>query len=294
MLRQVWADLEAHLNALPAPLCEQAAGRLQAMADRNRGHDAAGYFDHPDAYPTPQSITWIGTAYLPNEPGFVERVLSASLWLFLYVRLQDDVMDEEAADRSLLLLGNICVQRGLGELHRLLADDPVFQTEAEAAWTAFSAATAWEKAEHWGRPAPFSPADLDRLGEKFAAIRLPVAAILCRAGRPELVTPYGRLLQDLGTAVQLVNDLHNWEEDLAAGNFTFFLTRAGNDPAGAIAGGVAVEECLTLARSYLARALEALPPDAPEPLRRHLTERELRIRSRQSALIRRKLGLSES
>ncbi|HYG59161.1 MAG TPA: class 1 isoprenoid biosynthesis enzyme [Symbiobacteriaceae bacterium] len=292
MLKAAWSRLEEHLAALAPPLCHQAAALLRNMAARNRAADAAGYFDHPDTYPTPQIIAWIGERYLPNEPHFVERILESALWLYLYIRLQDDILDDPHARREGLLLGNICVERGFGGLYRLLPDSEAFQQEAGAAWSAFSAATAWEKAEHWGRPAPFAASDLDRLGEKFAAIRLPVAAILCRAGCADLLEPYARVLQHLGTAVQMTNDLHNWEEDRSAGNFTYFLTLAGTDPARAVAGGAAAEECLAVARRYLGRALEALPPDGPDELRRHLTERLERLTARQAALIRAKLGLT--
>lgn len=294
MLQAVWSRIESVLRALPSPLQEQGNGLLQAMAARNRAPGAAGYFDHPDTYPTPQVITWMGDQYLPDEPAFTEQVLEAALWLFLYVRLQDDVLDDPDAPREALLLGNICVQRGFAKLSQLLPDDQAFHRELDAAWTAFSAATAWEKAEHWGRPAPFSEAALDRLGEKFAAIRIPAAAILCRAGRPELLDPYAHVLQSLGAAVQMVNDLHNWEEDLRAGNYTYFLTLAGDDPARAVAGGAAAEACLAKARAFLARAREALPPHGPEPLRTLLTGREQRLRERQAALIRAKLGLAKA
>lgn len=288
MLEAAWSRIEADLAALPPPLNACAAELLRSMAARN----GAAYFHHPDAYPTPQVITWIGKGYLPEEPEFLERLLAASLWLFLFVRLQDDHLDEPAARPEGLLLGNVCAQRGLAELHRLLPADERFQAEAVAAWTAFSAVTAWEKAVHWGRPAPFSEHDLDRLGEKFAAIRLPVAAILCRAGRADLIPAYGRALQELGVAVQMQNDLHNWEADLAAGNFTYFLTRAGGDPAGALSGGTAAEECLGVARRSLHRALEALPPGAPEALRDELRRRAGRVEARQAGLIRAKLGLA--
>ncbi|MFZ5823169.1 MAG: hypothetical protein ACOY94_02305 [Bacillota bacterium] len=293
MRKAAWSRIEEELAALPPPLRREALVLRRSMAARNQAADGAGYFDHPDSYPTPQVIAWLGERYLPAEPDFVERVLTASLWLFLYIRLQDDVLDDPAARREGLLLGNICVQRGMAELYRLLPEAGAFRQEAEAAWTAFSAATAWEKAAHWGRQAPFGEADLDLLGEKFAAIRIPVAAILCRAGRPDLIPCYGGVLQDLGTAVQMANDLHNWEEDLAAGNFTYFLTLAGDDPAQAIAGGMAAEACLAVARRRLARALEALPPDGPEPLRAHLSERAERLRARHERLIRAKLGLAE-
>ena len=291
MLQAVWSRIEERLAALPPPLREQAGALLQGMAARNGAPGAGGYFAHPDSYPTPQVISWVGARYLSGAPAFVEQVLEAALWLFLYVRLQDDILDDPLSRRETLLLGNICVQRGFAGLHRLLPNDTAFLQESETAWTAFSAATAWEKTAHWGRPSPFAPADLDRLGEKFAAIRIPVAAILCRAGRHELLAPFAAALQCLGAAVQMTNDLHNWEADLQAGNYTYFLTLAGDDPARAVAAGTAAEECLAKARAFVARALEALPPDGPEPLRTHLLDRASRLRERQAILIRAKLGL---
>lgn len=292
MFKAVWLRIEEKLTALPKPLSQQAADLLQYMANRNRATGAKGYFEHHDSYPTPQLITWMGECYLPGEPRFVERILEAALWLFLYIRIQDDILDDASTQRDLLLLGNICVQQGFAELYRLLPEDKTFQAEVEAAWLAFSAATALEKINHWGNISPFTDQDLDLLGEKFAAIRLPISAILCRAGRADLILSYAQVLQNLGTAVQMTNDLNNWREDLEVGNFTYFLTQAGNDPAQAISGGVAVEECLTVAQRYLASALKALPSDGPEVLRIHLREREERLLARKTQLVMAKLGLT--
>jgi len=292
-LRAAWDRLEEEVSALPSPLEVEGWVALQAMAERNGGGGASAYFDHPRAYPTPQVICWLGETYLPDEPEFVEAVLTAALWLFLFVRLEDDVLDDPTPRRDSLLFGNVCVQRGLRGLIHLLCGDDAFLDEVDAAWTTFSAATAWERCKHWGAPRPYPADHLDRLGEKFAPIRLPVGAILHRGGKGHLVSAYARALQDLGTAVQMSNDLANRYEDLQAGNLTYFLTLAGGEPDRAMAGGTAAERCLLVAEQHLMRALGNLPDDAPAALRRYLLERCRRARIEREALTRGKLGRSQ-
>lgn len=288
-----WSRLEDQLYALPHPLGAEGRLVLQAMAERNGGGAPSGYFDHPKAYPTPQVICWIGETYLPDEQEFIEDVLVAALWLFLFVRLQDDVLDDPASRRDALLIGNVCVQRGLGGLIRQFCGDNAFLQEVDVAWTCFSAATAWERVEHQGTLRSYPDHQLDRLGEKFAPIRLPIGAILHRAGKRHLVPAYTRALQNLGTAVQMGNDLANRYEDLRAHNFTYFLTLAGGEPDRALAEGTAAERCLLVAERHLMRSLQALPDGAPDALRSYLLARCHRVRREREALTRQKLGLGQ-
>lgn len=293
MLKAVWPRVVRGLASLPAPLSTEAA-RFQEIWAARTGDSGYQRPAAVGAYPTPDLIRWIAALYLPDDEEFVAQVLEAAIWGSLYVRLQDDVLDIPNARRETLLLANACIFKGLHGYQRLFSAEHPFWSAFGDCWVRFSATTAWEMLEHRGEMRPYTLEALQRLGEKFAPAAIPVAAILARAGRLDLFPAYARSLEGLGVAIQMENDIANWEEDLQRQNYTFFLTRSGGNPAEAAVSGTAVEESLEAGSLALERSLAALPDPAPQQLRAYLAALHQRLEERRRDLILTKLGLRSS
>ena len=190
----------------------------------------------------------------------VARIGRATLLLYVYVRIQDDLVDEEAlVDRASVFAMEATLAAHLARLAE--AGLP------QAAWAARSrvmarfAAVAADEVDARAAGAGLAP---ERAGEKFLAMAVPLVALASAAGRDALHDDLSTWVVHVGTALQMINDVLNAAEDHAAGRPTAVLAWARADLAAAadtpnrvraaLVGHPAVDRALDVAADAAARA----------------------------------------
>lgn len=118
---------------------------------------------------------------------------------------------------------------------------------------------------HRGSVMRFTDDDLENLGRKNAVMKTAPAALAAVSGRWDLLPTAEAAFQDIAVAVQLVDDLLDWEEDLLEHNFTYPLTLAARSNGFEFGGDVservlyeAAPKTLSLAEERLTAALSEL------------------------------------
>ena len=152
--------------------------------------------------------------------------------LYLYVRVQDDVVDEpDRVDRASVYAAEAFLAEHLARFTEAVS------TPAAMAWRGrimrrFAEVAAAEIDDR----ARLDEGDLDLswMGEKFLPMAVPLVGMAIAADREDAVEDIVAMVREIGTALQLVNDLFNVAEDAALGRPTpviRWLREAGVDPA---------------------------------------------------------------
>ncbi|MCY1021343.1 hypothetical protein [Pyxidicoccus sp. MSG2] len=230
ILDAAWDILEERLSTLAPPLDALARRFLARIANGEKGH--RGYFSSRLAPPLVFLPLWLRERFRREQPASVPseevtvRLVAAAMWGYLYIRIQDDLLDEAHPERSQTLLGNVCGWEMARLLESLVGDSAAFRSSFERSWFDF---TRWTLAEHEQllSDAPYNAAHFEQHARKVAFARVPALAMCILAGRGEFEPTVETLVDQLGVAYGLTNDVVGWRRDLANGHRTFLLARAG-------------------------------------------------------------------
>lgn len=193
-----------------------------------------------------------------REP--VRRIVSAWLQIYFFTMLLDDIIDDNSRSKTPedLLTAMLLLQKGVAGLYagtdvpKVLSDnyDSAFAETANAALTEFS--------QHRNRVKAFTSDDINNIGQKLAILKICVEAFSQISGETlDRKRWLHSVLSRLATGIQLLDDLTDWEEDLAQGNMTFLLTSSACDSdnyTGPVSGSQGVNQ--TLLNLLLSGALE--------------------------------------
>ncbi|PTL78123.1 class 1 isoprenoid biosynthesis enzyme [Vitiosangium sp. GDMCC 1.1324] len=259
-LDAAWEILEARLAALPPPLDALAHRFLARISHGKLGH--RGYFSSQLAPPLVFLPLWLRERFRREQPASAPsgeatvRLVAAAMWGYLYIRIQDDLLDEAHPERSRTLLGNVCGWEMARLLEALVGDSAAFRSAFERAWIDF---TRWTLSEHEQllSNAPYPDALFEQHARKVAFARVPALALCVLAGRAELEPAVDTLVDHLGVAYGLTNDVVGWQRDLANGHRTFLLARAGFTRGEPLEGARRKVREALYGRGLLAATLEA-------------------------------------
>lgn len=218
------ADLST-LSGEPAldRLIDRCLDRLRA-----RDPDLARLLRHPASTPFVALVDAVG-ADLAAPPAAVAALGRATVWLYLYVRVQDDLVDEpRRVHRSMVYAQEWLLAR---HLELFAAAAPGALPDRSALMRRFAAVGAREAALRAQGAAPEGEA---WMGEKFLPMAVPLVGLAHVAARPGLGRTLEEVVVRFGTGLQLVNDVLNVREDHAAGRPTPVLRAL--DQAGACLG----------------------------------------------------------
>lgn len=229
-LDAAWELLERRFAALPSPLDALARRFLARISEGDKGH--RGYFSSRLAPPLVFLPLWLRERFRREQSASVlsdevtVRLVAAAMWGYLYIRIQDDLLDEAHPDRSHTLLGNVCGLEMARLLESLVGGLAAFRAAFERAWLDF---TRWTLAEHEQllSDAPYDDASFEHHARKVAFARVPALALCALAGHSELEPTVETLVDQLGVAYGLTNDVVGWRRDLSNGHRTYLLARAG-------------------------------------------------------------------
>lgn len=85
-------------------------------------------------------------------------------------------------------------------------------------------ATLWEQERQWGPVEQYSEEDTLRLAGVRALLKISGAASALLVGNKQAIMPLSSVLDHIHVALQLVDGMLNWREDLRARRATYFLT----------------------------------------------------------------------
>ena len=227
-----WELCERRFVSFGAPLANLAARFLQDVAGLSGTHRS--YFSNPLAPPLLYMPMWLFEQFVhegalsPEMHSNLVQILAGTIQGYLYVRTQDDVLDEpQRAQSDLLLLGNACCSGMIATYAQALGSHGHgFWPAFDEAIVDFSRLTLAElKAVH--QDEPYDVERFEQHADKVAFARVPLLAIAALADRLDLKPQICKLVHQLGITYGLVNDVIGWPRDLRAGHRTYLLALAG-------------------------------------------------------------------
>jgi hypothetical protein len=213
---------------------------------------------------------------------FQERLVESTISAYYFVRLIDNVMDENGAnERALLPVLGLLHSTFIREYARLFPSDARFWDHFDRYWAATAEAAIREKAL-----SRLSADDFFTVAaRKTSGIKIPLAAVCCRYNRMDLLEPWCAFHDRLACWQQMADDAFDWVHDLRHGNATFFLSEARRrkHSAESVSGWV-IRGGFAWAISWLDESMRELRRHAEQlespELARFLTYRDGEIRDR--------------
>ncbi len=227
-----WASCEQRFAELPSSMGDLAKQFLRSISDASGSHRA--YFSSPLAPPLLYMPLWLfdglaGAHVFPADAQpSMRSILAGTIQGYLGIRIQDDVLDDRGrADPTMLLFGNVCLSgMTLAYAQALGPVANTFWAAFDRAFVDFSRFTLEE--QHAVRQdEPYALESFDEHAGKVAFARVPLLAVALLASRSDLEPLICTLINQLGIAYGIVNDVIGWTRDLRAGHRTWLLASAG-------------------------------------------------------------------
>lgn len=277
-LGSVLAGYNRLVKSLPDPLDKKAASLAKTLAPDYR--NLVEYYGAKEAFPLLRLPLWLEDKYVSDglmstRKGYGVKTASAALYGYLYIRIQDNVLDEpDMFDPAFLLVGNEFIREFFYILHGLFPPGSPFWGYCTEYWRGTSSNTLWERQECGGRLRGFCTEDLARVGGKLDGVKVTVASICILAGKEEDIPRFCAAVDNLNIGSQLHNDVVSFVKDLRHDYFTTVIvnTLGGGETGGepedlfckasiAALTGNHLESWLAKAIEYNEKALKLLGPD---------------------------------
>ena len=212
--------LYARFEALPPYL----AGRSRRWLDTfTKGHRLEVAVEAPLSFPLVLVPWWAEEALGGPDAGFQADLVYSAVAMYLFIRLLDDVMDDDGtADPQLLPLAGVLHQEMQSAFQALFPVGSPFWGHFRRLWDQSAAVTVWDADALNISEDEF----LGTAGLKCVAAGIQVGAVCLRAGRPEAMTPWQALVEALSVWHQFGHDLFDWKKDQESGLTTYFLCEA--------------------------------------------------------------------
>lgn len=213
----------AHLRTLPDPLGTLCAEFYEQRVTRVRPKPLLGEY-----------LPWLLADLMGVSARVTERVSECWLPFYLQVLAIDDLLDGSAGMQVELLpiVASVLGEQGHVAYTRLLGADARFWNAFDRHVLRMGAAGAREVQLHRGKITSISSRDWAEVGEKVELIKVCYVSLALASGS-EPRDQHLAALEDFATGIQLFDDISDWEEDWAIGNFTPLLSSAvgqGNVP----------------------------------------------------------------
>jgi hypothetical protein len=223
-VKAAWSRVDEHLSSLERPLSTQWKEDSTALAERHRARRVSDLLTNRDMFPSIPLIWWMGEALGVEDHQVMADLSEGAFYGYLYFRLQDDVMDEQARNTGGLLVANVCIERFHEIYRRHFALDSNFWPLWRQLIQTYSATTLWELRRRFDTRRIYTSNDLERLGDKFIPAAAPPVAVACLAGREDVTGEVVELVKCLGRGLQLVNDHKGIAHDFRTRNYTAVIS----------------------------------------------------------------------
>jgi hypothetical protein len=220
-----WPEIDRLLTTLPPHLLGQARLLQYDLALRcSRSGRFTDIFLGPDELPVLSIGSWLlddlGATHGRARRAAEQRLFVAAVLLAMRTEAIEAIPDEGSfSDETQLALVQLCSERAVRELSRLMPAGSPFWAEHERVSLDGLERRLEARDLQLGRPSADHEALLTCRWS--APLRILAAAAVTLAGRAELATPVGRMLDDLAVAHQVRADLETMHADLLAGRMTY-------------------------------------------------------------------------
>jgi len=212
------------------PFCLQKVGKvlLQRYARRWRGVEWV--------QPLVLSAAWAVPA------ASRQAIAVANAMTTMHAHIQREATDVVARhSREQLPLGSLLYTQVLRQYQQLFPSNSFFWRLLEGYHLEWAEAVLWEQQRKWGGVRRYSREETFRQAGIRALLKISGAAVALLSGNQQIITPLSSVLDQVHVALQLVDGIVNWREDLRAQRATYFLTE--------VALGLNVREMDNLCRS---------------------------------------------
>lgn len=231
-INAAWDIIECRLAELPPALAALGQRFFDKVSEPDSGYRS--YFSRPRSAPLLHIPFWLylrlkreGALGEASAERALYTILAATMWGYIFIRIQDDLLDDpQCAELDLSLFGNVCC----AEMYRLyrsaLPEAEDFWRGFDRAWLTFSAATLEERAQVLSDQ-PYPRTLFENHARKVAFAQIPALAVAALAGQNQWEALIVELIDRLGVAFGLINDVMGWPRDLRSGQRTYLLAEAG-------------------------------------------------------------------
>ncbi len=210
-------DLEALSRDASPALRRRLDEALARMARMNGARTLREALVRPASTPFVAAIDACGEDLGLTGDARVAAMGRATVALYAYVRLQDDLVDEpDRVDRASVYAAEALLSEHLSRFATAVRD-PLAHMWRARIMRRFAEVAATEVDD---RDRAEADGDLGWMGEKFLPMAVPLAGLAVIAGRGDAVESLVEFVREVGTALQLVNDAFNVAEDSAGGRAT--------------------------------------------------------------------------
>lgn len=203
-----------------------------------------------------QRVDWVQPLVLNtawSTPEAAGRTIAlANALTTMHAHIQREALDDRSRRSSNLLpLGSLLFTHVLRQYQQLFAPTAHFWRLLEGYHLEWAEAVLWERQRQWGPVKRYSQEDILRLAGSRALLKISGAAIALLTGNRQIIMPLSSVLDQTYVAIQLVDGIVNWRDDLRARRATYFLTE--------IALALKAREMATLGRLNLKELLATSP-----------------------------------
>jgi hypothetical protein len=216
-----FTTLVENLDQASAFLACQVRDWLEAMCGEIPPQEV---FKHPLSYPMLLFPWWVEESLRQApDPGLQTDLVYSTVNGYYAIRMIDNLMDgHPTTELQILPALNFFYAEFQRPYQRYFPHEHPF-------WDRF-AATWYASAEVTIRDARAETIDCDHFvrvtARKTCAVKIPIAAVCYRCGRPDLIPPWGQFVDLFGCWHQMDNDLFDWRKDLERQTRTYFLSEA--------------------------------------------------------------------
>jgi hypothetical protein len=200
-----------HLSTLPPRLQQVGKILLQRYTEHRRRIEWAQPLVLSTAWSLPKAS---------RQKIAVANALTA-MHAYIYREATDDISQYNG---DLLPLGSLLYTHTLHQYQQLFAPTSYFWRLLEGYYLEWAEAVLWERQRRWGLVKRYSQEDTLRQAGVRALLKISGAAIALLTGNQQHITPLSSALDQTHVALQLVDGLINWREDMRARRATYFLT----------------------------------------------------------------------
>ena len=219
-VQAAWSAADKWVKDKEGAIAEQWNNDSTQLAMRYNSRSISELLSHKDMYPSIPVIYWVADAVGWHDSSALFDISTGAFLAYLFIRLQDDIMDSQAETTGGLLVGNVCLEGFYSRYRKHFPSDHNFWEVWNDLMERYSESTLWELRKRKEERVVFSTCDLEKLGDKFLPAAAPPAAVAYLSGDDHLIEPIIELTTSLGRGLQLVNDHTGLVHDFETGNYT--------------------------------------------------------------------------
>jgi hypothetical protein len=284
LVSEAYARLRRRLQSGAPTLAPSVLEWTQTLSGRS---SPEGYFTHPEAFPM-LLVPWWLEEVIRGTPDirFQADLVYSTMCGYYFVRMIDNLMDGESPPEAQLLPALTVLHTEFIQTYHghFPFGDPFWEVLSEASLAS---------AEMASRDASMGSVTrtefVDTSARKTVGVHIPVAAVIHRYRRTELLEPWFSFLDRFGRWHQMLNDIVGWRVDLQHGRRTYFLRNAPSDNYAAVGEWVLSEgfrSGFAELDAWMDEAIVAASALGSSPLLTYLASRRHRVEATRNELMR--------